>query len=117
MVVDREYLDMTPCGMKFSTLAGSIGGGQQTPGFTGHSKFYIGSKKYLRAEGGIKRIVWMPKRLKETMGDILKKRGEEEGVPDLFYLIATEENTLTEEEVLSWCEEKNHPALQMEAII
>ncbi|MEW6481492.1 MAG: acetyl-CoA decarbonylase/synthase complex subunit alpha/beta [bacterium] len=117
MIVDRDHTGMTPCGMKFSTLAGSVGGGQQTPGFIGHSKFYIGSKKYLKAEGGIKRLVWMPNKLKEALADVLKRRGEEEGIPNLFELIATEENALTEEEVLNWCKEKNHPCLSMEAII
>ncbi|MEW6007230.1 MAG: LAGLIDADG family homing endonuclease [bacterium] len=117
MIVDRDHSGMTPCGMKFSTLAGSVGGGQQTPGFTGHSKFYIGSKKYLKAEGGIKRLVWMPQKLKNTMADVLKRRGEEEGIPDLFDLIATEEATISEEGVLSWCKRMNHPVLKMEPII
>lgn len=117
MIVDRDHSGMTPCGMKFSTLAGSVGGGQQTPGFTGHSKFYIGSRKYLKAEGGIKRLVWLPKKLKETLADVLKRRGEEEGVPNLFDLIATEENSLTEEETLAFCKEKNHPVLSMAPII
>ncbi|MEW6680307.1 MAG: CO dehydrogenase/CO-methylating acetyl-CoA synthase complex subunit beta, partial [bacterium] len=117
MIVDRDHTGMTPCGMKFSTLAGSVGGGQQTPGFIGHSKFYIGSKKYLKAEGGIKRLVWMPNKLKEALADVLKRRGEEEGIPDLFSLIATEEATISEEDVLSWCKRVNHPVLSMEAII
>ena len=41
MVVNREYKGMTPWGMTFSTLAGTIGGGAQTPGFAGISKNYI----------------------------------------------------------------------------
>lgn len=110
MIVDRDYPEMTPCGMKFSTLAGFVGGGQQTPGFTGHSKFYIGSKKYLKAEGGLKRLVWLPKRLKESLSEILKREG-------LFELIATEEDALTEEEVFAWCKEKNHPVLSLNPII
>jgi acetyl-CoA synthase len=35
MVVTREYQGQTPAGMKFSTLATSVGGGNQTPGFMG----------------------------------------------------------------------------------
>ena len=66
MTVDRDFKgDTTPCGMKFTTLAGSVGGGAVTPGFVGHSKHYIGSGKFLRAEGGIARLVWMPSELKE----------------------------------------------------
>ena len=67
MTVDRDHTGMTPCGMKFSTLAGSVGGGAQTPGFVGHSKFYMGSPKFLSGDGGIARLVWMPKKLKEEL--------------------------------------------------
>ena len=66
MTVNREYAGMTPCGMKFTTLAGTIGGGITTPGFVGHSKYNIAQRKYLSAEGGIKRLVWMPRSLKEA---------------------------------------------------
>ena len=82
MIADRDHPDMTPCGMKFSTLAGSVGGGQQVPGFVGHSKYYIGSKRYISAEGSFKRITWMPKRLKEELRETLKMRAEEEGISD-----------------------------------
>jgi hypothetical protein len=67
MTVNRDFPGMTPCGMKFTTLAGSVGGGSVTPGFVGHSKHYICSKKFIMAEGGIKRLVWMPKMLKEDV--------------------------------------------------
>jgi acetyl-CoA synthase len=73
MIVNREYPEMTPSGMKFSTLAGTVGGGQQVPGFIGHSKYYIGSKKFIAAEGGIKRIVWMPTVLKQEIHDVFVK--------------------------------------------
>ncbi|MCI5207984.1 MAG: CO dehydrogenase/CO-methylating acetyl-CoA synthase complex subunit beta, partial [Candidatus Electrothrix sp. ATG2] len=61
MVVNRDYMGMTPSGMKFTTLAGMAGGGMQTPGFMGVSKHYMSSKKLFKAEGGVKRMVWMPK--------------------------------------------------------
>jgi acetyl-CoA synthase len=99
--------------MKFSTLAGSVGGGQQTPGFIGHSKFFIGSKKYIRADGGLKRVTWMPKRLKEELKDLLKARAEEEGMPDLLEKIADETIGITEEEVLEHCKKVGHPVLEM----
>ena len=44
MVVHREFLDDTPVGMTFSTLAGSVGGGQQTPGFMGCGKVFLTSR-------------------------------------------------------------------------
>jgi len=117
MIVNRDYLGMTPSGMKFSTIAGMVGGGKVTPGFLGVSKHYICSRKFVKAEGGLKRVVWMPKMLKEELRDRLEKRAEEEGVPNLLDMIADEEVGLTEEEVLKYLQEKGHPALQMESIV
>jgi len=117
MTVNREYKGDTSCGMKFTTLAGTIGGGRQTPGFLGHSKFNITQKKFLAAEGGIKRLVWMPKMLKEEIWDRLKERAKEIGIPDLPEMIADETIGTTEEEILPFLQEKGHPALSMESLI
>ena len=117
MVVDRDYAGDTPCGMPFSTLAGSCGGGAQTPGFVGISKFYIGSKKFISAEGGIKRVAWLPKALKESMKDVIDARGAEDGCPDLYDKIATEENGATEEEVMEFMQKVGHPALEMDPLM
>jgi acetyl-CoA synthase len=117
MTVDRDTAVMTPCGMKFTTLAGTVGGGNVTPGFVGHSKYYITSKKFILAEGGLKRMVWMPKSLKEEIKERFLKRAEEIGVPDLLDKIADETVATTEEEVLAYITEKGHPALEMESII
>jgi acetyl-CoA synthase len=118
MTVDRDFKgDATPCGMKFTTLAGSVGGGNQTPGFVGHSKHYIGSKKFLRADGGIKRLVWLPKQLKEELKDQLNERGKLAGVDNLVDMIADETVGVTQEEILPFLKEKKHPALEMEPMI
>ncbi len=114
MIVNRDYLGMTPSGMKFTTMAGMVGGGQVTPGFLGVSKHYICSRKFMKAEGGLKRVVWMPKMLKEELRDRLEERAKEEGVPNLLELIADEEVGVTEDEVLKYIQEKNHPVLKME---
>lgn len=117
MTVDRDFTDMTPCGMKFTTLAGSVGGGAQVPGFLGHSKFNITQKKFLKGDGGLLRIAWMPKRLKDEVYERLKKRGEELGVPDLPDMIADETVAKTEEEVLEYLTKKGHPCLGMEDLL
>ena len=117
MIVNRDYLGMTPSGMKFSTTAGMVGGGQVTPGFLGISKHFICSQKFMRAEGGLRRVVWMPKILKEELRDRLQKRAEEEGIPNLIEMIADDEVGVTEEEVLRFLQEKGHPALSMESIV
>lgn len=117
MLVNRDYLGMTPSGMKFTTLAGMVGGGQQTPGFLGVSKHYIASRKFLVAEGGLKRVVWMPKMLKEELRERLEERAKEIGIPNLLDMIADEEVGVTEEEVLAFLQEKGHPALEMETAV
>ena len=116
MTVNRDFPGMTPCGMKFTTLAGSVGGGSVTPGFVGHSKHYICSKKFIMAEGGIKRLVWMPKMLKEEILDRLQKLSEEIGIPNFPEMIADETIGTTEEEILPFLTEKNHPALTMPSL-
>ncbi len=117
MIVNRDYMGMTPSGMKFTTLAGMVGGGQVTPGFLGVSKHYICSRKFLTAEGGLKRVVWMPKMLKEELRDRLEERAKELGIPDLLDKIADEEVGTTEDEVLAFLQEKGHPALEMETAV
>jgi acetyl-CoA synthase len=84
MAVNREFSSMTPNGMKFSTIAGMVGGGIQTPGFIGISKYFIASKKFIIADGGLKRLVWMTKQLKEEIGGLLQQRAEEIGIPDFL---------------------------------
>jgi acetyl-CoA synthase len=116
MIVNREYPEMTPCGMKFSTLAGTVGGGQQTPGFIGHSKHYIYSKKFIAAEGGVQRIVWMPKMMKEEIKEGLVKRAEELGLGGEEFLekIADESTATTEEEVLEFITKAEHPVTALQ---
>jgi len=117
MTVHRDYTGETPCGMKFTTLAGTIGGGLSTPGFVGHSKYNICQRKFVVGDGGLKRIVWMPKALKEEIGDRLKARAIEIGIPDLPDMIADETIGVTEEAILPFLTEKGHPALTMDSII
>lgn len=117
MTVDRDFTEMTPCGMKFTTLAGAVGGGVQNPGFLGHSKYNITQKKFLKAEGGLLRIVWMPRRLKEEIWERLSKRGEELGIQNLPDMIADETSARTEEEVIAYIAEKSHPCISMDPLI
>jgi len=117
MIVHRDYAGMTPSGMTFTTLAGSVGGGVQTPGFLGVGKLYIVSKKFILAEGGLKRLVWIPKELKELLGDKLRKRAQDLGESDLIDKIADETQATTQEELLSFLQKVNHPALEMPPIL
>ncbi|HNS52535.1 MAG TPA: acetyl-CoA decarbonylase/synthase complex subunit alpha/beta [Anaerolineae bacterium] len=117
MVVSREDPSMTPAGMTFSTLAGMAGGGLQTPGVMGHGKYFIASKKFIRADGGLQRIVWMSSFLKRTMADELREAATLAGDPDLIDKIADETVATTEEEVLAYLEQTGHPALAMDPLM
>ncbi|MBI4791339.1 MAG: CO dehydrogenase/CO-methylating acetyl-CoA synthase complex subunit beta [Deltaproteobacteria bacterium] len=117
MVVNRDYMGMTPSGMKFTSLAGMAGGGAQTPGFMGVSKHFLTSPKLFLAEGGLKRVVWLPKMLKEELKEKLMARCEALGMPELYDMIADETVGTTEEEVLAFLKEKGHPALKMETVM
>jgi len=117
MTVHRDYTGETPSGMKFTTLAGVMGGGQSSPGFVGHGKFNITQRKFIAGDGGLLRMVWMPKSLKEEIKERLEKRGAELGVPDLYDRIADETVGITEDEILPFLQEKDHPALKMDPIV
>jgi acetyl-CoA synthase len=117
MTVNREYSGETPCGMKFTTLAGVMGGGASSPGFVGHSKYNITQRKFIKGDGGLLRMVWMPKMLKEEIKDRIIARGKEMGCENLYDMIADETVGTTEEEIMSFLQEKGHPALTMEPIV
>jgi acetyl-CoA synthase len=116
MIVNREFAEMTPSGMKFSTLAGTVGGGRQTPGFIGHSKHYITSPKFISADGGFARIVWMPSTLKAELHDALVARADALGLGGEAFIakIADETVATTEEEVAAYLATAGHPAMAME---
>ncbi len=116
MVVSREDTSMTPAGMTFSTLAGIAGGGLQTPGVMGVGKYYLISPKFISADGGFKRVVWMSSVLKNMMVDEFKVVADREGDPDLIEKIADEKNVTTVDELLAWMAEHNHPALVLDPI-
>ena len=118
IVVNREFKGMTPAGMTFGELASCTGGGVQTPGYMGHGRHFISSKKFIAAEGGIERIVWMPKELKDDVADRLNKTAFElYGIENFVDMICDETITEDGEELLNWLTEKNHPVLGMESLL
>ena len=118
IVVNREFKGMTPSGMTFGELASCTGGGVQTPGYMGHGRHFIASKKFVSAEGGIRRIVWMPKELKDDVADRLNATALElYGIENFCDLIADETITTDCEELYGWLTEKGHPVLEMEPLM
>ena len=118
VIVNREYSDITPVGMTFGELASMTGGGVQTPGFMGHGRHFISSKKFAYAEGGPERIVWMPKELKDYVADKLNETVlEMTGIENFTDMICDETIATDSEGVLEFLEEKGHPALAMESVM
>ena len=113
MVVNREFPGDTPVGMTFSSLAGSVGGGRQTPGFMGCGKGFIVSPKFLSAEGGHTRLVWMPAELERLLGPRLRELAAAAGVPDLMDKVATEAIATNPDDIRAHMERVGHPALSL----
>ena len=118
IIVNREFSQTSPVGMTFGELASMTGGGVQTPGFMGHGRFLIGSKKFMSAEGGLSRIVWMPKELKDDVAERLNKAVfEMTGIENFADMVCDETIATDSEAVLEFLESKNHPALAMDPIM
>ncbi len=102
-VVNRSFKGVTVNGLPFSTLADSTAGGRQVDGFHGMSIEYMRSKKFLSADGGWNRIVWVPKEVKERVKDFIP--------PELVDKVATEEDAKTVDELKAFLKAKNHPVV------
>ncbi|MHC1585697.1 MAG: CO dehydrogenase/CO-methylating acetyl-CoA synthase complex subunit beta [Candidatus Syntropharchaeia archaeon] len=103
-IVDRKFTAPTVNKLPFSTMAARTGGGQQTEGLLGTSMGYMKSRKFWQAEGGWKRVVWMPSELKETMSEWIPEEMRDR--------IATEKDVSNIEELREFLKEKNHPVVE-----
>ena len=118
IIANREYAGMTPLGMTFGELASMTGGGVQTPGFMGHGRHFIASKKFMSAEGGFERIVWMPKELKDDVAERLNKSAKEKyGIDNFCDMVADETIATDEETLMAFLTEKGHPVLGLDPIM
>ncbi|MDI6903547.1 MAG: CO dehydrogenase/CO-methylating acetyl-CoA synthase complex subunit beta [Methanocellales archaeon] len=103
-IVHRDYSGDTVMGVPFSTLATQTGGGKQIEGFLGMAIEYMRSPKFLQADGGWNRIVWLPKSVKERVKD---------AVPgELYDKIATEDDATDIVALKEFLREKGHPVVE-----
>jgi acetyl-CoA synthase len=116
MTVHRDYTGRDPLRDEVHHPGRRHGRRGFSPGFVGHSKFNITQRKFIAGDGGLLRMVWMPKILKDEIKERLEKRGEELGV-GIYDMIADETVGITEEEILPFLQEKGHPALSMDPLI
>ncbi len=103
-IVHRGFSGITPVGLKFADIADAASGGRQVPGFHGISVLYMHSRKFLQADGGWERIVWMPSELKERV-----LRAIPENLRDK---IATDKDVKSVDELKKFLMEKGHPIIK-----
>lgn len=106
-IVNREFSGKTVIGMTFTRMAGETSGGRQVEGRLGTGLEQIRSAKFIQADGGLARIVWMPAEIKERYKDIIEAKG-------LYDKIATEENAKNTDELAAFLEKVGHPWLMGE---
>ncbi len=117
MIVERDYEGMTPSGMNWEMLYELVAEGAPLPGFMGHSKRALHRDKFISAEGGWQRIVWMNYTLREELRPALEALAADAGLAGFVDSIATEKVGLTDEAILDWMQTCAHPALAMDPMI
>ena len=100
-LVHRDFVGPTVVGVPFSTMAADTSGGRQVEGFLGLAMEYLRSAKFLQADGGIKRCVWMPKEIKERYKDAIPE--------DVYDKIATEEDVKNVDDLVAFLDKVGHP--------
>lgn len=103
-IVMRGYSDITVNGLPFSAMADSTGGGRQVDGFHGISLEYMRSPKFMIADGGYSRVVWMPSDLKEQAKEFIPVT--------LLDKIATELDVKTVSELRDFLMSCSHPIVE-----
>jgi acetyl-CoA decarbonylase/synthase complex subunit beta len=100
-LVNRDFVGPTIVGVPFSTMAADTSGGRQVEGFLGLALEYLRSPKFLQADGGLRRLVWAPKEIKERYKDVIPE--------DLYDKIATEEDVKNTDELVEFLDRVGHP--------
>jgi acetyl-CoA decarbonylase/synthase complex subunit beta len=100
-IVHRNYKGETVNGLNFVTISDLTAGGRQVDGFHGLGIEYMRSPKFMQADGGWDRVVWLP----EEIRDRIKEYMPEEMIPK----IATEKDVETLDQLKAWLREKGHP--------
>jgi acetyl-CoA decarbonylase/synthase complex subunit beta len=100
-VVHRNYREKTVNGLDFVTISDLTAGGRQVDGFHGLSIEYMRSPKFMQADRGWDRVVWMPEDIIERIKDFMP--------PEIIPKIATEKTVSSLDELKTWLRDKNHP--------
>ncbi|MBI2957933.1 MAG: hypothetical protein HYY32_03730 [Chloroflexi bacterium] len=99
--MQRRYTGLTPLGLTFSKVAGLTTGGVQNHGFYACALKTIQAPKFLKADGGWDRIVWMAKTLKEQLAGFIPE--------EIYSRIATEEDAIEPKDLKEHLKKIKHP--------
>jgi acetyl-CoA decarbonylase/synthase complex subunit beta len=102
-IVDRNYKGETVNGLNFVTISDLTAGGRQVDGFHGLSIEYMRSPKFLQADGGWERVVWIPKDIMDRIGEFIPE--------DIKPKIATEDDAMDLDTLENWLQDKDHPII------
>lgn len=102
-ILNREFVGDSIVGIPFSSMAGELSGGKQVEGYVGIGLEYLRSPKFLIGDGGLKRVVWMPKAVKERFKEVIPA--------NLYDKIATEEDAKNIDEVTEFLTKVGHPVI------
>jgi acetyl-CoA decarbonylase/synthase complex subunit beta len=100
-VVHRNYKGDTVNGLNFVTISDLTAGGKQIDGFHGLSIEYMRSPKFLAADGGWDRVVWIPHEIKERIKEYMP--------PEIVSKIPTENEVQNLDDLSKWLKDKGHP--------
>ncbi len=103
-IVHRNYKGQTVNGLDFVTISDLTAGGRQVDGFHGLSIEYMRSPKFLQADGGWDRVVWMPEEIRDRIKEYLP--------PEIIPKISTENDVSTLDELKDWLKTKDHPIVE-----
>jgi len=103
-VVHRNYKGQTINGLDFVTISDLTAGGRQVDGFHGLGIEYMRSPKFMQADGGWDRFVWMPVDIRDRIVEYMPE--------DIVPKIATEEDVSTLDELKQWLRDKDHPIVE-----
>jgi len=108
-LLNRDFVGPSVVGVPFSTMAADTSGGRQVEGFLGLALEYLRSAKFLQADGGMRRCVWMPKEIKERYKDAIPA--------DVYDKIATEEDVKNVDELVAYLDKVGHPWVKGEVVL
>jgi acetyl-CoA decarbonylase/synthase complex subunit beta len=100
-VVHRNYRGETVNGLNFVTISDLTAGGRQVDGFHGLSIEYMRSPRFMQADRGWDRVVWIPQDIKDRIGEFIP--------PEIIDKIATENQVSNLEELKTFLRTQDHP--------